>query len=87
MSNICILFLIVLKSQKNLLKCEVSKKETVQELYVGYRNFHLCNKLVQQQLVDFCKFSVIFIYSELWFYIISFNSLCNWGFIWEIKNF
>ena len=47
-----ILYLIALKTKKSVLKCEVWKKEMVQELYVVFQKFLLCNKLVQQQLVD-----------------------------------
>ena len=47
-----ILYLIALKTKNSVLKCEVWKKEMVQELYVVFQKFLLCNKLVQQQLVD-----------------------------------
>ena len=47
-----ILYLIALKTKNSVLKCEVWKKEIVQELYVVFQKFLLCNKLVQQQLVD-----------------------------------
>ena len=47
-----ILYLIALKTKNSVLKCEVWKKEMVQELYLVFQKFLLCNKLVQQQLVD-----------------------------------
>ena len=47
-----ILYLIALKTKNSVLKCEVWKKEMVQELYVVFQKFLLCNELVQQQLVD-----------------------------------
>ena len=46
------LFLIFLKNQNNLLMKELLKKDMVQELYVALRKFHLCIKLVQEQLDD-----------------------------------